>query len=263
MVHFLVLCLGAFLIGLTKAGFGGGLTMVVAPLLALVLPPKIGLGLMLPLLLATDVMALHYYRGRWDRRSVAVLLPPALVGIALGGWLLQGLSSELLVRLIGLMALGFGGLQLYRVRRPAVAGESPFRPWVGTALGFAAGVTSTLAHLGGVLTTIFLLPQRLEPDQFVATASTVFFFMNAAKLPAYWHQGLLPPEIWRQAALLLPALAVGAAAGFMLNGRVSPRRFDRLVLVVVFVTGLYLLARPAAHPLHADRHALSFQPSRL
>src|SRR5712692_10057418 len=42
---------------------------------------------MLPLLLATDVMALARYRGRWDRRSVAVLLPPALLGFGLGGYL--------------------------------------------------------------------------------------------------------------------------------------------------------------------------------
>src|SRR5690349_15318332 len=83
--RFSVMCLGAFLIGLTKAGFGGGTVFVVMPLLALVLPPKLGLGLMLPLLLTTDVMALIYYRGQWDRRNVAVLLPPALLGIGLGG----------------------------------------------------------------------------------------------------------------------------------------------------------------------------------
>src|SRR2546426_12519348 len=85
MLRFIVMCLGAFLIGLSKAGFGGGTGMIVAPLLALVMPPKLGLGLMLPLLLATDVLALAHYRGQWDRRSVAGLLPPALPGVRLGG----------------------------------------------------------------------------------------------------------------------------------------------------------------------------------
>jgi uncharacterized membrane protein YfcA len=218
---------------------------------------------MLPLLLATDVMALRYYRGRWDRRNVAVLVLPALLGIALGGWLLSVLSSALLGRMIGLLAVAFGGFQLFRLRGEAPAGEPQFRPWLGAALGFAAGVTSTLAHLGGVLTTIFLLPQRLSPSGFVATAAAVFFFMNAAKLPSYWQQGLLPPEIWREAALLLPALAAGVAAGFALNGRVSPRRFDLIVLVAVFATGLYLLGRPSPRSSNVDRHALPLQSSRL
>lgn len=158
MLRFGILCLGAFLIGLSKAGFGGGGFLVVTPLLALVLPPKDGLGLMLPLLIATDVMALVRYRGQWDRRCVAVLLPPALLGIALGGELLGVIPSEALMRLIGLLALVFGGAQLYQSRRAAPEQAPPFRPWIGALLGFGAGVTSTLAHLGGVLTTVFLVP---------------------------------------------------------------------------------------------------------
>lgn len=258
-----VLGLGAFLIGLSKAGFGGGTGLVVMPLLAMVLPPRIGLGLMLPLLLATDVMALVHYRGQWDRRSVAVLLPPGLLGIALGSYLLQFIPSELLVRLIGVLALGFSLFQWHRARRPEVEGKPRFRAGLGVALGFAAGVTSTLAHLGGVLATIFLLPQRLGPARFVATATVLFFSLNLAKLPAYFHLGLLPPEAWRQAALLLPALVAGAVSGFALNGRVSPRRFNGVLLVIVFATGLYLLARPPAHPANADRHPLPLQSRRL
>src|SRR5207247_382525 len=101
------------------------------------------------------------------RRCVGVLLPPALLGIAFGGELLRVIPSDLLVRVIGLLALVFGGAQLSQARRAPSPDAPRFRPWVGAALGFGAGVTSTLAHLGGVLTTIFLLPQRLGPACFV------------------------------------------------------------------------------------------------
>jgi uncharacterized protein len=186
------------------------------------------------------------------------------VGIALGGYLLQILSSAMLIRLIGLLALAFGGVQLHRTHLSLPMSEPCFRPWLGAVLGFAAGVTSTLAHLGGVLTTMFLLPQRLGPARFVATATALFFFMNVAKLPAYLHQGLLPPEILREASTLLPALVAGVVLGFLLNGRVSSRRFDVVVLFVVFATGIYLLlAVPAAPPTHADRHPLPLQPRRI
>ncbi len=229
--------------------------MIVAPLLALVMPPKLGLGLMLPLLLATDVMALAYYRGQWDRRSVGVLLPPALIGIGLGGFLLRLIPGELLARLIGLLALGFGGVQLWQARRPLSSKKVRFRPWLGAVLGFVAGVTSTLAHLGGLLTTIYLLPQQLGPACFVGTSTAIFICMNAAKLPAYAGQGLLPLAIWQQAASLLPALAAGVLLGFALNGRVTPRRFSTIVIGIVFLTGLYLVIRPAPPPTHADRPA--------
>jgi uncharacterized membrane protein YfcA len=262
MLRFIVMCVGAFLIGLSKAGFGGGTGMIVAPLLALVMPPKLGLGLMLPLLLATDVMALAYYRGQWDRRSVVVLLPPALLGIGLGGYLLRLIPGELLARVIGLLALGFSGVQLWQARRPLPA-RVRLRPWLGAALGFLAGITSTLAHIGGLLTTIYLLPQRLGPACFVATSTVVFLCMNTAKLPAYYGQGLLPPAIWQQAASLLPALAAGVVLGFALNGRVTPRRFNTVVIGIVFVTGLFLVIRPSPPPLHTDQHPPPLQPRHL
>src|SRR2546428_1606168 len=109
--------------------------MVVAPLMALVLPPRIGLGLMLPLLMATDVMALVHYRGRWDRRSVAALLPPALVGIGLGGYLLRGIAPGARAPLVGLAALGFAPFQVYPLRPP----PSPKPPRLPALGGRAVG----------------------------------------------------------------------------------------------------------------------------
>ena len=78
--------------------------------------------------------------------------------------------------------------------------------WLGMTYGEALGA----GRWWTVLTAIYLLPQQLGPACFVATSTAVFFCMNAAKLPAYYGQGLLPPAIWHQAASLLPALAVGA-----------------------------------------------------
>jgi uncharacterized membrane protein YfcA len=136
------------------------------------------------------------------------------------------------------------------------------RPWLGAALGFVAGVTSTLAHLGGLLTAIYLLPQRLGPACFVATSTAVFLCMNTAKLPAYYGQGLLPLAIWQQAVSLLPALAAGVVLGFALNGRVTPRRFNTIVIGFVLVTGLYLVIRPSPSP-HVSRYPLPLPPRHL
>jgi uncharacterized protein len=163
---------------------------------------------------------------------------------------------------IGLLALGFSGVQLWQARRP-LPEKVRLRPWLGAALGFVAGVTSTLAHLGGLLTTIYLLPQRLGPACFVATSTAVFLCMNTAKLPAYYAQGLLPLAIWQQAAALLPALAAGVVLGFALNGRVTPHRFNTIVIGFVLATGLYLVIGPTPHALPADRHPGPLEPRHL
>ena len=55
MIKSLLLNLSALLVGLTKAGFGGGSGLVVGPILLQVFPAKETIGMMLPLLFACDI----------------------------------------------------------------------------------------------------------------------------------------------------------------------------------------------------------------
>ena len=139
MIRFVVLCLGAFLIGLTKTGLAVGRSWSVTPLLALVLPPKIGLGLMLPLLMATDVMAISVLPGSVGPPQCGGLAAASAPGYCCRQLSSERLSPELLVRLIGLLALGFGMFQLYRTRKPILSDTPRFRPWLGALAGVCRG----------------------------------------------------------------------------------------------------------------------------
>jgi uncharacterized membrane protein YfcA len=236
-----LLGLGAFIIGLSKAGFGGGMGMAVAPMLATVMPSREAIGLMLPLLLAGDVMTLAGYRGGWDRRSLVELLPGALLGIAAGSVVLQHLSAPALARAIGAFALLFAAVQYWRDRWHPSQKPTRFHPALGIAVGLSSGLVSTLSHIGGILTTMYLLPQRLANQAFAATACALFFSMNTVKLIPYFRQGLLTTGMLRDDALLLPVLFAGALAGFALNRRISGRSFNGIVLLFVAITGLKLL----------------------
>ena len=50
------------LMGVAKAGFGGGIGIIATPLLALAMPVADAAALMLPLLIACDVFAIRHYR---------------------------------------------------------------------------------------------------------------------------------------------------------------------------------------------------------
>ena len=69
IIDFVVLGVGGFLIGVMRAGFGGGIGVVAVPVLALAVPAKSALGLVLPLSLATDAISARYYWGHWGWRS--------------------------------------------------------------------------------------------------------------------------------------------------------------------------------------------------
>jgi uncharacterized membrane protein YfcA len=243
---------------------------VATPVLASVFAPREALGLTLPLLFATDLMALMLYRGQWDRRHVATLLPGTLVGIALAAPLLQMLSPAALARVIGVLALvsvlapmlrrsptppaplpeGEGGVGLnvrfspFPRREGGRGGRSILRADIrvtGFLAALVAGFTSTLAHLGGLLIALYLLPQRLSNAAFVATASVVYCAMNAAKVVPYVGAGLITRGTLIQDLWVLPSLAAGVGLGFLLNRRLSGDSFSRIVRVVAVVTSLKLL----------------------
>lgn len=236
-----VLVLGAFFIGISKAGFGGGPGMLVPPLLALFLPPKLAVGLILPLLLATDVFALRFFWGKWDRKSVATILLGAAVGIAIGTWLLAGLSEDALKKAIGLLAVLLGGAQMLRDRLMPTSETKRPAPWLGVVAGVVCGVGSTLAHQGGLPVMLYLLPQKLDGVAFVGTTTAIFFFVNAAKVGPYLWRHMISPPVLAVDALLLPVLYLGTLAGVKLVAVVPKEWFLRVVLWFVLLTGLKLL----------------------
>ena len=58
-VLFLFISVIAVLIaGISKGGFGSGVSFICAPILAMIIEPKLALGLMLPLLMLMDLVSI-------------------------------------------------------------------------------------------------------------------------------------------------------------------------------------------------------------
>ena len=68
---------------LSKAGFGGGLGFLVTPLVALTIPVADAAALLLPLFIITDLLTVRQYRVTYDRPSIRLMLPSALIGIVI------------------------------------------------------------------------------------------------------------------------------------------------------------------------------------
>src|SRR5438067_12487376 len=77
----LMVALGVFLIGVTKSGFGSGLGLMVVPVIVIAMGRIPGqgadaaLGLMLPLLLVGDLIAVYQYRHLFSLNIVNRLVP--------------------------------------------------------------------------------------------------------------------------------------------------------------------------------------------
>ncbi|MEJ2752332.1 MAG: sulfite exporter TauE/SafE family protein [Chloroflexota bacterium] len=177
------------IVGIAKAGFGGGIGFVATPLIALTISVADAAALLLPILIIIDLLSIRHYRGIYDRASLKLLLPSAVVGITLGALFFNALrdNDDMLRRALGLLAVLF---VVYQVGRTAIMGalegRRPGRP-VGIFLGVLSGFGSTLAHAGGPPATMYLLPQKLPRQVFAGTAVWFFMAVNHGRQPDQAH----------------------------------------------------------------------------
>lgn len=230
------------LLGLTKGGFAG-IGVVAVPMMALVISPLEAAAIILPILLAQDVIGVWSFRKTWDKGLVALMLPSAAVGIYLG-WLLAARVQVAAVELaIGLIAVTFSLQQLWE-RRALKAAEvieaGPGRRWLGSVCGLVSGFTSQVAHAGAPPFQIYVLPRRLPRDMFIGTSAVFFAAVNWMKLPAYAALGQFTPQVLTTAAVLLPLALVSTVAGVWLVRRVPAKGFYSLIYVFLAAVGVKL-----------------------
>jgi uncharacterized membrane protein YfcA len=242
----LLAAVAVLFIGLSKAGFGGGLGMLTTPLCVLAFtargePPTFAIGVLLPLLCAGDAFSLWHYWGKWQRRNLLYLIPGVLVGVVVGVQLIGRFSARELNIVIGLLAVSFVIFQLVKER--IFAAEGAFAPnhKVGIPCGIGAGITSTFAHGAGPVVSLFLIPQQLPKEIYVGTTVLVFTWINWIKMPFFVGQGIITRETLTLGLVYLPLIPVGVWLGVWLNRKFSERGFLRAVYGMTFLTGLQLI----------------------
>jgi uncharacterized membrane protein YfcA len=237
LVALVIIVLG-LLTGLAKGGLQG-LGPLLTPILSLVIPPHLAVGVMLPLLMVGDAFALYAYRGQWDWGIVRRLLPGAIVGALAGTYLLVRLPGGALrigLALFTLLAVGYklASSAIQRLRyRPAA--------WHGPVAGCHTGVASALFNVGGPPFNAYLLLQDTPPRTFVATTALFFALLNLIKLPGFLLTGVLDLPLLASIGWVFLFIPLGILLGRALITRLNQPAFEWLVIGMLVVTSGVLL----------------------
>jgi uncharacterized membrane protein YfcA len=175
------------------------------------------------------------------------LIPGTAVGVVLGGLLLWAMHKQVnlvgaLMRIeIGIEAIFLVSLHWWRQYRGIQQHLMP-EPWRSHLTGGFSAVSSTLAHAAGPIIAMYLLPLGLDRQLYVATSAMFFFMLNTAKLPAYYASGQFVHAQIFFTIRFLPLVLIGAVFGRLINRRLSDVLFTRVVYIVTFALGWYILA---------------------
>jgi uncharacterized membrane protein YfcA len=227
-------------IGISKSGLPG-ISLLHVVLFAQLFPGIASTGVVLPMLIAGDLGAVRLFRRHASWPHVRRTLPPALLGIVAGWWLMHLLPATRFGPVIGSIVLVLALLQGLRDWKPGLWQNIPQSQGFAWTMGFIAGVTTMLANAAGPVMGLYLLAVALPKDAFVGTAAWFFLLVNLAKVPFSAQLGLITPATLTFNALLLPAIAAGLLLGREVVARLPQRFFDSLVLVFAIAAALRLL----------------------
>jgi uncharacterized membrane protein YfcA len=237
----LLALLVVLLAAVVKGALGMGFPLIAVPVLSLVLDPRTAVVVMsLPTLLAN--VGIVFRGGGKDAapRRVLALLGGTVVGTAIGARLLAGLDVRLLSVVLGALAV-IGALANASPRPLRVPPrlEVVLSPLVGLASGLLGGATSIFAPP----LAVYLQGLRLGPRTFVFVLTLCFTVGGVTQALSYWQLGLYSERVLALTALVLGPMAAGVWLGLRLQDRLPAGLFNRLVLLLVVVSGLNLIVR--------------------
>ena len=237
--------LGAFLVGFSKTGIAGIGALTVA-IYANILPARQSTGVILPMLVCADIVAVAAYRRHAVWSHLWRLFPWVVIGIVGGFFAMDYINDAFIQKSIGCILIVMVALQLLRKkfmeRENNEANEAiPHGLWFAATTGILGGFATMLANAAGPIMILYMLAMRLKKMEFLGTGAWYFLILNIFKLPFSYKLGLITPQSADFDLMMAPLVISGAFLGRFIVRWINQKLFEVLALVFTFIAGLRLI----------------------
>lgn len=219
------------------SGFGSGLIAV--PLLALLLPVQLIVPVLGLLSYSGTIYQSYSLRDSVRWAELWPLLPFSLAGIVIALWLLVSLDSSVLALVLGIIVSTYA---LYTLLPDRILSGGR---WWAVPAGGLAGLVGALFGTGGPFYVIYLRLRQLDKTGFRATIAMIFLADGAFRISGYAVTGLYDSRVLMLVLVLYPVLFMGMYAGHHLHLRISQQLFNRLISLLLLLSGIVLVIKSA------------------
>ncbi|MEM1122500.1 MAG: sulfite exporter TauE/SafE family protein [Bacteroidota bacterium] len=238
---FILALLSEFFIGVGKGGIKG-ISILFVTLMALAYGAKSSTGIILPLLISGDILAVIYYKRHTKWKYLLNFLPFMLIGVLVAtliGKDVPETTFKYWMASIILFSVAFMWLSESKAKK-----VTPQNRWFSGSIGFAAGFTTMIGNLAGPFANIFFLATRLPKNEIIGTSAWVFFIVNNFKVPFHiyvWET--INWETFTTGLYLLPAVGIGFLIGIKIVGLFSEKLFRQFLLVATAIGAILIFLK--------------------
>jgi uncharacterized membrane protein YfcA len=237
----------AFFGGLTSGLSGFAMGLVVSGVWLHIIAPDQNALLIVLCGLVTQGSGIWRVRHAVDWRTILPFILGGAAGVAAGTALLATVDQNTMRLGIGVLLLVYSAYSLARPALQATAGGVATRVGVGAVNGLIGGLTG----LGGIAVTIWGQMRGDSKDAQRAIFQPVMFATFLMSAVSLGFVGAYSVQTMLLYALALPALIAGIGCGIWLYGKLDDAAFRRVILILLFASGLSLVLPAALRSAHA------------
>jgi len=231
--------LAAFLVGLSKGGLKG-LGIFIVALTATVYGTKNSTGILVPLFIVGDILAVIYFKKHVKIKYLFQFLPAMIIGVLVATYVGNDWEEATFKKWMSVIILGstiYMFWSEFRGKKLSVKDKK-----MSGLIGFAAGFTTMIGNLAGPFANLYFLATRLPKNEIIGTAAWVFFIINIFKIPFHvfsWET--INMDTLSINAYLAPFVVLGFGVGTQLIGMFSEQNYRRFLLFVTAIGAILIL----------------------
>jgi uncharacterized protein len=242
----LILVVSALMSGLSGFGFSA-----IGALCLWLLPPKLGVPLLMTLSAANQLMSLRQLKAdmkplvQWWPDGAGPYLVGGFLGVPVGLAILHSLPSSQLMAIFGGFLVIYAAYSLLKpddVRVPAKGG------WlVPSLVGALGGVVGGFTAFPGAAVVVWSGLRRLPKSESRSIVQPYILGLQLLSLGmlAIQHRETFDGTFWRLLALMLPVVLPGTLLGVSLYKSLSDINFRRVTFMLLGTSGVGLLVKAA------------------
>lgn len=227
----------------SATGFGFGLIAVSAFLI--MLNSVAAIQLVMIITLAMSCVHFPKLRGMAPGQLLKWLSMGCALGFPLGIVIYNQLDLEAIKMavavLIILISLQNGWHLFSKSPIKSHPDQPPHRRGAVMGVGVASGLMASSMAMPGPAVMLYLSRTALGKNEIRATILTFFLFSYGGALLLQATLIGIESQTWVTAAVLTPSALVGVVAGHLLSKKINQQLFKGLVLLILLLTGLFML----------------------
>lgn len=240
-----ILAASALMSGLSGFGFSA-----IGALCLWILPPTLGVPLLMSLSAANQLLSLGQLKGDlrpvrdWWPDGPAPYLLGGFAGVPVGLAILHALPTASLMAAFGALLVAYA---VYSMLKPEGL-AAPAGGWSGAVLvGLVGGVIGGFTAFPGAPVVVWTGLRRLHKSEARAIVQPYIFALQIVSLAllAIRRPETFGPTFWSLLALSLPVVLPGTLIGVWLYRSLSDVNFRRVTFMLLGVSGVGLLVKSA------------------